>query len=484
MGYLMDKRQLFFPFLVSILHDLTGYRADNAFYLNAGLAFVLLALVCVAGRRLGGRIAGWLGVALFAGLPLLAQNATGGGAELLNLVMILAALLLGARYIEKRDAPSLAAFCYAGMLLTQVRYESAVFLLPVAVIILMVWRREGRALLPWPVMVLPVLLIHCALHQRIFEIQGSAWQLQSKPGLKEPFSLGYVPKNLAHAVGFFFGSPADQPNSYVLSAMGILGLVFFLLLIARKARSLAQETPVSAATIVFCLGFAAHFGLMMCYFWGEFDDAIIRRLSLPTHLWLVLSVMAVMPQFPRAAFQKALLGIAVLGVIAFGIPSMSEHAYNQEYLAGLETQWRRQFVADHPMKDYLVIDNDSILWIADQVSATTIDSARARKEDLEYLMKTHTYSAVFVFQTFLVDPKTGKLTIRDGDDLGPDFVLEPVRSERLVTLTQTRISRLVEITKGGKDVTEAPPDHAMPTDRAEIEKARAAYIENFLRRLP
>ena len=114
---MMDKRQLFFPFLVSILHDLTGYRPENAFVLNGILTFVFLGLVNAAGRKLAGRTAGWLGVALFAGLPLLGQNATGGGFELLNLVMILATMLLGARYIARRDEPSFTAFCYSAMLL-------------------------------------------------------------------------------------------------------------------------------------------------------------------------------------------------------------------------------------------------------------------------------------------------------------------------------------------------------------------------------
>src|SRR5450432_4297934 len=37
---MMDKRPLFFPFLVSLLHDLTGYRPANAFVLNGTLTFV------------------------------------------------------------------------------------------------------------------------------------------------------------------------------------------------------------------------------------------------------------------------------------------------------------------------------------------------------------------------------------------------------------------------------------------------------------
>ena len=32
----LDKRPLFHPFLVSILHDLTGYRPENVFALNMG----------------------------------------------------------------------------------------------------------------------------------------------------------------------------------------------------------------------------------------------------------------------------------------------------------------------------------------------------------------------------------------------------------------------------------------------------------------
>ena len=489
---MMDKRQLFFPFLESILHDLTGYRPENAFVLNGILAFVFLGLVNAAGRMLAGRMAGWLGVALFAGLPLLAQNATGGGFELLNLVMILATMLLGARFIARRDEPSFTALCYSALLLAQVRYESAIFLLPVVGIILWVWRREGRAIMSWPVVVAPLLMIHCALHNRIFDIRASAWQLQSKPGLTKPFSLSYVlghgppgtPNNLESALSFFFGKPTDQPNSYVLSTLGVLAIFFLVLLVAKRLRALASEPPISVATVFFTFGFAIQFGLMMCYFWGQFDDAIIRRLSLPTHLWMVIAVLAVLTQFPRPPVVRTLLAIAVLGILAQGVPSMAAHAYNQEYLAGLETAWRRQFIADQPRKDYLVIDKDSILWITHEVTATTSFAARERRPDLVFFMRNHAFSNIFVFQGYTIDPDTGKMTVRPDDALPPDYILEPVRAERLMTLTQTRISRLVEIRDGDKVLTKPEPDRVLPKDKDEIEKARQAYLENFFKRLP
>jgi hypothetical protein len=482
---MMDKRPLFFPFLVSILHDLTGYRPENAFVLNGILTFVFLGLVNAAGRMLSGRIAGWIGVALCAGLPLLGQNATGGGFELLNLVMIMATFLLGARLIERRDDDSFTAFVYSGLLLAQVRYESPIFLIAVAGIVLWVWYRQGRAILPWPVIIAPVLMIHCALHNRIFDTRSTAWQLQSKPGYTHPFSLSYVPDNVAHAIGFFFNTRiTDQPNSLALSAIGSVAILFLVLLVVKRLKVLAGEPPISVATVFFTAAFAAQLGLMMCYFWGHFDDPVIRRLSLPTYLWMVVAVMAVLQQFPRPAVGRVILGLAVLAAIVQGVPSMAAHAYNQEYLSGLETAWRRKFIADHPQKDYLMIDNDSILWVAHQVSSTPVDAALKRRDALVFFMRNRAFSAMYVFQRFTIDPITGKKTLRDGDDIGPCYVLEPVREESLSLLTLTRISQIKSIVDGPKNLTEPEADHVVPKSKDEIEKERQAYFENYFKLLP
>jgi hypothetical protein len=163
---------------------------------------------------------------------------------------------------------------------------------------------------------------------------------------------------------------------------------------------------------------------------------------------------------------------------------MSAHAYNQEYLAGLETQWRRQFIKAQPHKDYLAIDNDSILWVSHQVTATTVEAAKHRKADLEFFLKTHTFSNIYVFQRYTIDPDSGKMTLREGDDLGPDFVLEPAAQERLMLLTQTRISRLVAIKDGKGEVTGPLPDVTVPKDPKVISEERGAYLQNFMKRLP
>jgi hypothetical protein len=51
----LDKRPFFFTFLVSLLHDVTGFRLENAFALNVCMAAICLGLVYWVTRAITGR---------------------------------------------------------------------------------------------------------------------------------------------------------------------------------------------------------------------------------------------------------------------------------------------------------------------------------------------------------------------------------------------------------------------------------------------
>jgi hypothetical protein len=486
LGGQLDKRPLFQPFLVSTLHDVTGYRPENAFVLNAILTFVLLGLAYRAGRRLAGRAAGALAVLLLTSLPLLSQNVTGGGFEVLNLVMILTALLLGMRLLERPDDKTMDAFCLSGVLLAYTRYESVLFLLPVALLILWIWWRERGPRLTWVFTFAPLYLVPYALHNRVFGVRESSWELASKPGYSRPFALAYVPDNIAHALNFFFDTSGAQGNSLVLAALGLPALAFLALWTFKTLRTARQQPPARVVLAIFSSGFAAHTVLMMCYFWGKFDDPVIRRLSLPLNLWLVLAVIVVTAEFDRGRVWpwRWLTGIVLAGMFAFSLPAMARHQYSAEYYLRSETDWRREFVIAHPERDYLFIDNSSIIWITHLVSATPMIQANLHKENIAYHFRNHTFSAVYVFQRLDVDPATGQRVVQKDDELSPDYQLETVWERRFTPLTVTRISRVVSIREG--PVT-APSGKPSPLERLspdELEKIRKEYFEKFIQRLP
>lgn len=483
---MLDKRPLFQPFLVSTLHDLTGYRPENVFVLNTGLTFLLLALVYRLGCQLVHREAGVLAVLLLTSLPLLAQNATGGGFELLNLVMIVTCFLLALRYATRPDSPSQQALMLGSVLLAQTRYESILFLLPVACVILWVWWNRRQPITDWVVAVLPLLFLPVALHQKIFSARASSWELASQPGFTRPFSVGYAPDNFSHWLNFFFDTTGEHSNSLVLSVLGFLCLPFAVLAAAKILAQPKRATPVQLTLAFFFLGFGAHTLLLLFYFWGRFDDPVIRRLSLPLNLWLVLGVLTAAAELFRRPWWiwRALMGVTAFGFCAYSLPSMSRHSYSLQYYVGREMEWRREFIAAHPEKDYLFIDNNAIIWITHLVSATPVRQALDHKDKIIFNFQNRTFSSFYVFQRYNVDPATGRQVVEPDDDLGPDYELATVWERRFTPLTVSRISRVVSIKPGP---TTPPPRAAVPLEKlspAERDKVRQEYFDQMVKRLP
>lgn len=487
----LDKRPFFFPFVVGTVHDLTGYRPDNPFYVNLALSVVFLGLVYGLARRLGGSIwAGVLGVLLFAGLPLIAQQAAGGGFELLNLVMMAGVLWLAIRYAETPNETTVAALCLAAVLLAQTRYESALMIVPVAALVVWGWYRAGRVIMPKVFWLLPVFLVPYVLQNRQFETNASLWELAGQgTGATEPFALHYLPDNLGHALAFFFDTTGYQPNSIVFAVLGLLALPLFCIWITRVLRARETQAPVDVAVVAIGMGLLVINVLFMVYFWGQFDHPVIHRLSLPLHLCMMLAVVVVTAKWVRwSAKWQALCAVVLLALIVRGLPVMAKRAYERDYLPGVEMAWRREFIAHHPARDYLFIDRDAIFWITQQIASTPVLQAQTRREGLAFHLRNHSFSAMYVFQRYNVAPETGALTLDPEDDPGPGFELEPVWEKRLATLVIGRISRIKSLTtddgKTAKATSFVQTGREPPMSAEELEKVRARYLENWIKQLP
>jgi hypothetical protein len=486
----LDKRPYFFPFLVAIVHDLTGYRPANAFALNTVLGAVFLGLIYVLGWQVGrSRWAGALLVLLFGGLPLAAQQTAGGGFELLNLVMILCLLLAARRYAASPDENAMEVLCLGATLLALTRYESVIFVLPVGALVLWGWWRAGRVILTWPALALPVFLFPYLLQNRVFAANPATWELGSK-GASEVFALHYVPDNLGHALAFFFSTDGYQANSVYFAALGLMALPFLLLMTVRALRQPpgAGANPADTGSAFIVLGLFAVSALLMMYFWGQFDHPVIRRLSLPVHLLLAIAIATVGSSLFRSArgWQFAVAG-AVVAIMFQALPMMTRRAYEWDYTPGIEMAWREEFLRKFPQRDYLFIDQDSTFWITQRMPATPIKQAGERKEGLAYHLRNHSFSAMYVFQRFKVNEQTGALTVDPADDLGPDFELEPVVQKRIATLHLARISRVTAIRDQGAVVARAglvPLASGPALTAEELEKAKAEYLEKWIKQLP
>lgn len=489
LDHVLDKRPLLFPFLTSTVHDLTGYRPENAFRLNLVLAAVFLGLAYLLGCSAGGkRWAGLVTILLFAGLPLMAQQATGAGFELLNLLLIAALGLVMVWYLEEPNDRHQEIMVYAGLLLASTRYESIIFLVPVAIAAVWGWHRCGRILLSWRVAVSPLFLIPMLLQNRIFDGQSGAWEMASITGAERPFGLDYFASNLGHALAFFFDFGPYQPSSPVFAALGLLALPFLGLWMVGVARRPTEHTPREIAWALLGCGLFAVTLVYLFYFWGQFDHPVIHRLSLPVHLLMALAIVTVGARaFAGIGGWKVLAGIAVAGLLFHGLPVMAKRAYEYSYSPGIEMALRREFLSRQPEQDFLFIDNDSVFWITHKIPASPIGRIQQRKEGLIYHLRNHTFSQIYVFQSVLIDADTGEKRIDPVDDLGADFELETLWERRIEALLFARISRVTAIRNNGVEAvraTAAVPVQPEHRTKEELERMRALYLENWIKKLP
>ena len=440
----LDKRPYFFTFLLSLVHDLTGYRIANVFFLNAACTAGFLGLTYWFARTLTNRAGGILAVGLLVTMPLFGQNATGAGMEMHNLMMLILVMCLALLYLRAPDDDRLSLLCLGTVLLAQSRYESVIYVGPVAFIVALGWWRAGRILLPWPAVVTPLLLMPYAWHNRYVSAAPALWQLGE--GQQSRFSTHYLAGNLKAAVQFFFNLSPALANSWYLSALGCAGLIYGLVALARRIRRREAVPPATMVTVLFGAGIAGNFALLMFYYWSQLTEPIAARFALPACLMFALLAAVLVERLDRRwpASRAAFLGIGVFLLVS-ALPAMAHRLYTSQNLVMQEVNWEREFFLTRPKGYDLFISNkSSIPWILWQTPSLNLSSARLRTDQLRYHLAQGTFREIFVAQALRPTAAEGKFGV-DPDDLLPaNFRLETLAEKRFGG-RMARVSRLVAV---------------------------------------
>jgi len=437
----LDKRPYFYPFIVSLAHDLTGYRSLNAHLVNAVLMPVSLSLVFALGRQLARWAGGILAVLLLGSLPLLLQNATGSGMELLNVVMILTVILLASEYLRAPNEDRLAALLLGAVLLAQARYESALYVAPAALVAGLGWLRARRVILPWQAILVPWLLVTVALQNKVLSNSPMLWELTEQASTR--FSFGYIPGNLEGAAKFLFNTSQEMANSLLLSVAGPVALGWALWRLLRSRPGLLTSNPTTVAFGCFGLAMLANTFLVFCYYWSSFADPMASRFSLPLHLVMAFGIVLMAAEFDRRwPATRWLVVLAALFACGVTTGRVAEHHYS--HLGIDEIEWERRFVEERPAGRRLIITNRSTLpWLIEKTPSILIDRARLVSDRVQYQLRDTTFTEIFVLQSLPPTSAMGDHQLLPAERL-PGFHLELLAERRFGTKL-ARISRLVAI---------------------------------------
>lgn len=456
----LGKRPFLYPFLVSVVHDFTGYRIENAFYLNffLGLLVVLVAyclLLCWFGVW-----ASMIASLALASTPLFILSVRSGGFEVANMLFF-GLLGLGlVVYLSKRGSRRLEAFLIlTASLLAYTRYESAIILLLLLVFLL--WRHWRKASwhLSWWVCFAPLTMVPAVWLLRCTRARSGAWpgaELVDAP----IFSHTHIMGNLEDALVFFLSPSSQVPTNFYFTLFALIGLIWFLLRSMQavpgknphRSGELTDEVPIGGSTdpkllaaSLWLLVFIPLALVVLSYFWSSFLDPLAQRMALP-FFWAMA--------FGAAYFIRGLQGwqpwclrlagvILLVSLFTSALPSLreSEAAYQKNYLARMQN-WKIEVfqASDLSVESTLMIDRFPSAWTAQRIPALPYSEANQRLAALKLHQRVGTFKDIFVVEHLIQKepgvwvPRRGALDpgIRLDDDAYAYLPLSKSRAIRLM----------------------------------------------------
>lgn len=370
----VDKRPWLYPFVVSIAHDFTGYRVANAYWVNVVVAVVFMGLLHLLGYQIANLRGALLLPLLFLTIPLLAQNATGSGMDMLNLLFILVVMLCAIVYLKKPSRDSEGALCLLAVLLCYGRYESILFLAPVLAIIVCGWVISREVFLSFGAILSAPLLIGRLLQQKFFSANEGLWELHS--GTTEPFGLVNVPENLVRAWDFFYSTGDGFANSLWVGVFGLPAVFLMLYYFATKLRLIYKTRPVHLVITIFSLSLLLHFAVIMCYHDGALDRLFASRFALPTYLLLTCAIVLTFHLITqRRQVWQWFYSLSVIFLIGVTLPLNAKAVFSRRNYVASDLAWVERVLQERGASRLLLVDAFTPYWTSRDVSAMTQQKA-------------------------------------------------------------------------------------------------------------
>ena len=449
----VDKRPLFFPFLISLFHKATGYRPENVVYLNTLLTFFCLVSLYAIVARLSNRMYGLIAMALLAGLPLLAENATGGGFDVANILLVNALFISAALFVGKPDALRLNLMVATSLLLANTRYESTIYVLVPCVILLWAWLRGEKLALTWYAVISPVFLVLPLLIYRFNFSEGGSLYLEQGSF----FRFQNIVHNLRHACVYLFSFRDSGTNSLLLSILGSISTVILLVISLTRFR-LRNTLPavfVPLFTVSCCVIVTIFIALL--WGWGEWTDPLAARFSLPLQwLWAIFIPVVFYHLFKLRKPPFALTLVTLVFLLGINYPLRGDQRNELKFLPAKEYAWAIDYLRKHNLTDDSLFISSGVYGLQlYRLASIGPEVANESPSAIRALMRYGVYKNIYTIQEIQTDYVKDRETDVWIDRISSDFVLETVAEKRFKINQLMRISRITEIT-GDLEVFEFP----------------------------
>lgn len=473
-GLYPSSRQYLFPFLLSILHDLTGYRLSNVFALNGILSAAAAIMVFGSGWRLGGRAGGIAGVLLFWTTPLVHQNITCGGYDILN-VFLLATLIYAGLELCQSDENCEVVWIEFGsctaVLLSMSRSESVIYCVVWAGLVAVRWWRKKRITVGWFSVAAPLLLLPNLACSLILLSNPQAMDPVYVTGGRKYMSIDYLPAHLAELFTFLFSFDSSASNNLLLSICGVFGIVGAGLLFFRSP----QKRSTTGILLYFCGSVAVVYAVVLCQHWSGPSDIMAARFSLP---WLLALSLAGAWFLAECRLPRPLLLIAFsLWYLFAAVPSLSKAIATYTFMTAREFAWLRDQTEKRSRTETLYVAPSNLGLIACRRASLGLDVLNRSPLRFVQALKSGIYKEVIVFQELEMDLNSGQWVPRLKNEINAQLVLEPLEEKVVGPSYRCRVFRLVGLKEGDKILT---PESDVPSLRLKTGFKNRGEMDDYI----
>jgi len=391
--YTTPKRPLLFSFGLSLVHNVFGYRFENAFMVNLGGLFVLLCLVFTTVRKMAGSIVAIAAQVLVLSQPVIPLHATSAGFDLFSAFFFGLSLFAAHQLMQKKDARAFAFLWTTLLMFANIRYESFIFMVLITAF-LAATRYLGKELLLKNAFVLAMTPL--VFLPRILQTWISTKGLVENPEGVPSFSLHHFADNVRILADSLFDFGRLLPYATVLNLVSLILLAAIAGILAMGGWQKLKLTH-RHMLILAVLGLAGMLMIFLPYYMGNCAHPSTVRFFLVPVLFLSL-VPALYAAFRPGSVTR--LAVCALALISFWLyfPVAVENRFLNAQFGPPELKQAYTFLEKQNTATALVISATPSRFIPLGYSAVDFKTANANLPGIKQDLAKRVYDSVFVFQ--------------------------------------------------------------------------------------
>lgn len=429
----IDRRPTLFPFLVSLVHAACGYAYSNVFVFNLLLlpAFLLVSYrLC---KSLGGETFAIVASLFAIAHPITLITVRSGAFDFCVAFFALLVLKSLLDYCRDRHPAKLAILWMNLCMFAEIRYESALFIPPVVVLLLVFKMLSWSTLRPYAFI---YALTPAYLLPRV-------WQslLRGNVPEQEPGTVTFSVDNFLRNAHEYFEPILSPSKSYpahsaIVIALGVVGCLLWARWLAGRVRASDWTAPQLRFAVFVVAWMSLQFVVVFTYVWGraQYPSAARLAIAIDTFFSFAAAWLLTLALERWKPFVGVLLAVAL---VVIQLPVASQHRMMNRLTQTREsaTTWRF-FERLHEKRILIVTDRPNHFTIMDY-GAMSFDTAK-RDPYLFTAFDRHLFHDIYVIQQLALSSREPL----PGYDIWPHRRLEPVLEFQNDADVLVRISRL------------------------------------------